>query len=152
MSFTYRIIAVFFIHLILVVTLGIIVITAYDPSPNAHNEVQEAWLVFTVIDYPTALLFYPIGALVCSIGLCPPDNYYLDCVFWPAVTFQLLGTINWVIICEFCRAIILWCLCVRLSDQCPQSENEDSEDEVVQDVSSDQKLPVSDTDFSEKSR
>jgi len=98
--FTYRIITVFIIHLALIITVSLFVISSYDSSEHAQNETHLIWCIFFVIDFPCAILFQPIIMLLNAMGLISPINYFLDCVIWPALYFLIVGTMNWIIICE----------------------------------------------------
>ena len=97
---------VFVIHLIPVIyILGVCI---------ASSEGVMGWLLFLMIDFPLGWLFLPAMAL---LDLCTPLEVWFEVknIVFPAVFFQIVGTINWVIIVLFLRwlARLLFGRCFR---------------------------------------
>ena len=71
------------------------------------GEAVMLWLLFLFIDFPLAWLYIPVTLFV--EPLFRPD--IIRCpTFWnvtfPAIFFQIVGTINWVIIVLFLRWLV----------------------------------------------
>jgi hypothetical protein len=83
--------------------------------------VQESvllWLLFFAIDFPLGFLFIPVDFLLFehfSVRSVIVPDHILRFSFFPAVFFQIVGTINWVIIILFLRwlARLLFGRCFR---------------------------------------
>jgi len=71
--------------------------------------VQESvllWLLFFMIDFPLGFLFIPVDFLLFehfSVRSVIVPDHILRFSFFPAIFFQIVGTINWVIIVLFLR-------------------------------------------------
>ena len=66
-----------------------------------YSEAVMGWILFIIIDFPLGLLIVPVDSLLfeyLSVRSAVVPDHILRWVFFPAVFFQIVGTINWVII------------------------------------------------------
>ncbi len=84
---------VFFIHLAMVSYIIFVV--------SASPEGCMGWLVFLFVDFPLAWLYVPVAPIVDMIS----DSFFWRFYFAPAVFFQVIGCMNWLMICLAIRFI-----------------------------------------------
>ena len=94
----WRIVAIVFVlHLFPVIyVLGVCI---------AFPEGVMGWFLFLMIDFPLGWLFLPAMGL---LDLCTPLEkvwFEVENIVFPAVFFQIVGTINWVIIVLCLRVV-----------------------------------------------
>ena len=101
-----KIACIFSVHLFLVVGMC----TSVYCSKIYGSEPYEApldWMLFVIIDFPmSSFVLITAGHDVVSVpaafGVDETDWFFRD-VLWPGIIFQIIGTINWVILFYLCR-------------------------------------------------
>ena len=121
------------LHLLLVLLFCALMIYTHLVNPG-NPEANLAWMVFLGIDFPVSIIvFATSGASVVSVPIWVNDLWLsmvgsaggdasgdlwllYDCllydVLWPGFVFQVVGTVNWVL-------IVSVLLKVRKLDSCP---------------------------------
>lgn len=84
---------VFIVHLIPVLFIA---------TSVSHYGEAEAWWLFMGIDFPCSLLVY----IACAICDMSSQNVFWRLIVYPAVFFQIIGVLNWMLIIYGVRTVI----------------------------------------------
>jgi len=72
-----------------------------------YPESSLLWLIFTLLDFPLGWLFYFAYDFIHWVS----ESDFWRFVLWPALFFQIIGTVNWLLIYLVARWLIkvFWC-------------------------------------------
>lgn len=91
---------VFLVHLFLVIIVCFYIVGSEFYFPQQSDEVFLVWAIFLVVDFPTSIIvLLTSGPTVVSIPKWISIYYhgkFFSELVWPAVIFQIVGTINWI--------------------------------------------------------
>ena len=102
---------IFIIHLI-VVLLTVVFVTCIafssGPNGNINDEACLVWAAFLLFDFPCSIIvMVTSGPGVVGVPeFVRGGGFFVSEILWPGMVFQVVGTINWVLIMMLYRRIV----------------------------------------------